>query len=234
MNFVKKTFGFLKMFFICTITALIIWPIYFVLLYKFVPVPYTPLMIQRDAEYLLNGKEIECSKTWVSYDNINPDMARAVIASEDNLYLKHDGIYWPAIKAAYHEAQRGRRVRGGSTISQQCAKNVFLPHVRSYVRKAYEAYLTYLIEIIWGKRRIMEVYLNVIETGPGVYGVEAAAQKYFHTSAKKMSKQQCALIAACLPNPRKFLLSRPSGYMIGRREKIIYLMPKIGKLEGLD
>lgn len=158
-------------------------------------------------------------------------MYRAVISSEDNLFLKHGGFSVDNIKKAVEDHKKGKKLRGGSTISQQCAKNVFWFHSRSYLRKVHEAYLTVLIEAFWGKKRIMEVYLNVIETGSNVYGVEAASQKYFKTNAKKLNQNQCALIASCLPNPRIYHIDKPSAYIKSRQEKILGLMPKMGKLE---
>lgn len=224
----KKIFSFLKIFFLCFAVAVFIWPVYFVILYKFVPVYYTPLMLQRFFE---DGNFKMPEKTWVSFEKISPDMSRAVISSEDNLFLKHGGFSMANIKKAIEDHRKGKKLRGGSTISQQCAKNVFWFPIRSYFRKAHEAYLTVLIEFIWGKKRIMEVYLNVIETGDGVYGVEKAAEKFFLVKAEKLSKAQCALIAACLPNPRIYHVDRPSNYTKKRQAKILELMPKMGNLE---
>lgn len=225
----SKIFRYLGVAFKCFLIVSFVWPVYFVILYKFLPVSVTPLMVQRFFEG--EKESMWATKSWVSIDDISPDMARAVISSEDNLFQKHNGFSMQGIKQAIEDHKKGKKLRGGSTISQQCAKNVFLFHTRSYVRKAYEAYFTVLIEFIWGKKRIMEVYLNVIETGPGVYGVESAAKKYFKTSAKKLSKDQCALIAACLPNPRIYRIAKPSSYIRGRQTKILGLMPKMGKIE---
>ncbi len=228
-SFRAKALRILGLAFKIFLVVSFVWPIYFVVLYKFVPVYVTPLMVQRFFEG--DEKSKWATKTWVSYDEISEQMPRAVISSEDNLFPKHSGFSFENIKKSIEDHQKGKRLRGGSTISQQCAKNVFLFHSRSFVRKAYEAYFTVLIELIWGKKRIMEVYLNVIETGPGVYGVEAASQKYFNIPASKLDKNQCALIAACLPNPRKYLIAKPSNYIKGRQVKIINLMPKMGKIE---
>jgi len=224
----KKVFRCLKIFFLCFAVTLFVWPVYFVILYKFVPVYYTPLMVQRFFE---GGNFQLPQKTWVSFEEISPEMSRAVISSEDNLFLKHNGFSFENIQKAVEDYHKGKKLRGGSTISQQCAKNVFWFHNRSFFRKAHEAYLTVLIELVWGKKRIMEVYLNVIETGEGVYGVEAASQKFFKTTAKKLNSNQCALIASCLPNPRIYHVGRPSAYIKSRQEKILGLMPKMGKLE---
>lgn len=202
-----------------------------VVLYKYVPVCITPLMLIRSCEAIANHEKPRIERTWVALEDISPNMVRAVIASEDNLFLEHHGFSWEQMKIARREAQQGKRVRGASTISQQTAKNVFLPHHKSYVRKAVEAYLTVLIEWIWGKERIMEVYLNVIETGDGIYGVEAAAQTYFHKPAKRLNAAECARIAACLPNPRRYHVANPTPYILKRQQQILNLMPKMGRID---
>ncbi len=204
-------------------------PVLGVLVYKWVPVRYTPLMFQRKFSERADSRVAH--QTWVPYEEISPALTRAVISSEDNLFPKHWGFSFGSMKAAWRDNHNGKPIRGGSTISQQCAKNVFLPHWQSYIRKAYEAYFTILIELIWGKERIMEVYLNVIEMGPGVYGAEEASQKYFRHSAKKLTTAESALIAACLPNPRRFLVAAPSQYVRGRQQTIMGLMPKMGTIE---
>lgn len=158
-------------------------------------------------------------------------MTRAVVASEDNRFLDHWGIDVEAVQKAVDYNKRHRRKRGASTISQQVAKNVFLWPARTYIRKGFEVYFTVLIEAVWSKKRIMVVYLNVMETGNGVYGVEAAAQKYFHKSAKKLTKGEAALIAAALPNPRGRNPARPSTYLLKRQARILSLMNKIGPVE---
>jgi monofunctional biosynthetic peptidoglycan transglycosylase len=145
--------------------------------------------------------------------------------------LSHHGFSFDAMTKAFEHNQKGKRIRGGSTISQQTAKNVFLFPQRSYIRKGLEAYFTVLIELIWGKERIMEMYLNVIEMGNGVYGVEAAAQEHFGVHASQLTKSQAALIAACLPNPRRFDAGHPSGYIERRKSKIVSLMSKIAPVD---
>ena len=198
-----------------------------VLVLGWCPVYVTPLMIQRSVQYR-NDKSFQTRKTWVPYERISPEMARAVIASEDNLFDKHNGFDWKAIRQAQKEYESGRRRRGGSTISQQTAKNVFLLPHKSMVRKGFEAYFTVLIELMWDKERIMEVYLNVAEMGKGIYGVEAAAEAYFGTSAAKLTRRQACLIAACLPNPVKRNAGRPSPYISRRAGDIAALESKIG------
>ena len=202
-----------------------------VLIAGFVPVWFTPLMIIRTVEAVFDGETPRNSKKWVPIEEISPNMVQAVVASEDNLFLEHNGFSFGDIQKAIKHNKNGKRIRGGSTISQQTAKNVFLWPKRSYVRKGLEAYFTVLIELFWSKERIMEVYLNVIETGNGIYGVEAAANEYFDKSAAKLTKCQSALIAVCLPNPRKFNAGNPSSYIVRRKNKIVSLM---GKLEKVD
>ncbi len=224
-------FFYLIRIMLCISVALLVWPIYLVVLYKFVPVYYTPLMLQRKIEAIGMDNKPSAQKEWVPYEDISPALARAVISSEDNLFQKHNGFSFDNMQKAWDDIQKGKRFRGGSTISQQTAKNVFLFPVKSYVRKAYEAYLTVLIEWIWGKRRIMEVYLNVIEMGDGIYGAEAAAKKFFNRRAKQLNDQQCALIAACLPNPLIYKVGQPSKYIQKRQAEILSLMPKMGEIE---
>jgi len=205
----------------------IIW----VVLARFVPVYFTPLMMIRSVEALADGELPKNEKTWVPIEKISPNMVQAVVSSEDNLFLKHWGFSFNDINKAFKHNQKGKRIRGGSTISQQTAKNVFLWPARSYLRKGLEAYFTVLIETFWSKERIMEVYLNVIEMGDGIYGVQAASQEYFHKDAENLTKSQAALIAACLPNPRKYNAGDPSSYIQRRKLKILSVMGKIGKVD---
>ena len=202
-----------------------------VVLARFVPVYVTPLMFIRTMEALAAGEAPRNTKDWVSIDKISHNMVQAVVASEDNLFMQHHGFSVTDIEKAIKHNKKGKRIRGGSTISQQTAKNVFLWPKRSYLRKGLEAYFTVLIELFWSKERIMEVYLNVIEMGDGIYGVQAAAQTYFNKDALQLTKSQSALIAACLPNPRKYSASNPSSYIQRRKSKIVSLM---GKIEQVD
>lgn len=201
-----------------------------VVIERFVPVFVTPLMVIRSVESIFKGEMPKNSKRWVSIDEISPNMVQAVVASEDNLFLYHHGFSFDAITKAFEHNINGKRIRGGSTISQQTAKNVFLFPQRSYIRKGLEAYFTVLIELIWNKKRIMEVYLNVIEMGDGIYGVEAAAQEHFGIHASQLSRSQAALIAACLPNPRRFDVGYPSGYIQRREAHVLSIMAKIGPI----
>ena len=204
--------------------------VFVVVLYKFVPVPFTPLMLTRCVEQKLAGKEMTCSHNWVSIDDMSKNLPKAVIASEDGNFLKHNGFDFKAMQKAFKNNNRGRKLKGGSTISQQTAKNVFLWQGRSYVRKAFEAYFTFLIELIWGKKRIMEVYLNSIEMGDGVYGVQAASQFWYNKNASDITMMQAAGIAAILPNPRKYKAAHSTNYINGRKLKIVKVMRRVGKI----
>jgi monofunctional biosynthetic peptidoglycan transglycosylase len=205
--------------------------LFLVILFKWVPVPFTPLMVTRALEQKFAEKEMTCSHTWVPLEEISTNMQKAVIASEDGTFLTHYGFDFKAMQKAFKNNERGRRLKGGSTISQQTAKNVFLWQGRSYIRKGLEAYFTILIEIVWGKERIMEVYLNSIEMGEGVYGVEAASEYWYQTKANNLSKMEAAGIAAILPNPRKYKASNSSAYIQKRKGKIVKTMRQIGKIE---
>ncbi len=202
-----------------------------VIIFQWVPVPFTPLMITRAIEQKMDGKEMTCSHDWVPLEQISPNLQKAVIASEDGNFLKHSGFDFKAMQKAFKNNNKGKRLKGGSTISQQTAKNVFLWQGRSYLRKGLEAYFTFLIEMIWGKERIMEVYLNSIEMGDGVYGAEAAAQHWYQTSAENLTPMQAAGIAAILPNPRKFKASNSSAYTQKRKNKIVRVMKHVGKIK---
>lgn len=210
-----------------TITRLLVWIIVFffgstiaaVVVYKWMPVYITPLMITRSIE-----NDDEMQHKWVPIEEISENLALAVVSSEDNLFMSHSGFDFDQIQKAIEEAEKTGRQRGASTISQQTAKNVFLWNGRSWVRKGLEAYFTVLIELIWGKERIMEVYLNSIEMGPGIYGAEAVAQAHFGKSASKLTRREAALIAATLPNPLKYSSKNPSKYMRKRQRQITRLM----------
>ena len=183
---------------------------------RFIPVYFTPLMFIRCYQQIAEGKELKLAHHWVSMENISPSLPVAVIASEDANFLSHHGFDYKAIEHAVKrnmEHPEKRRL-GASTISQQTAKNVFLWPGRSWMRKGLEVYFTGLIELMWSKQRIMEVYLNSIEMGDGIYGAEAVAKEHFHTDALHLSRAQCALVAATLPNPRRFSSKSPSSYML--------------------
>ena len=198
-----------------------------VLLFKFVPVPFTPLMGIRAMEHKKEGRAMTCSHEWVPIDEISLNLQKAVITSEDGRFLEHWGFDFEAMQKAFKSNQKGKKIKGGSTISQQTAKNVFLWQGRSYVRKALEAYYTVLIELVWGKKRIMEVYLNSIEMGDGVYGAEAAAKHCYRKDAASLTRYEAAGIAAILPNPRKYKASNSSSYINRRKAKISRYIPMI-------
>ena len=201
-----------------------------VLVARFLPVYFTPLMFIRVAESVFEGDKPKILRDWTSIDNISPNIIQAVVASEDNLFLEHNGFSFKDIEKALEHNKKGKRIRGASTISQQTAKNVFLWPRRSWVRKGLETYFTVLIEFFWTKERIMEVYLNVIETGDGIYGMQAASKVYFGKDAASVSKSQAALIAVCLPNPRKFNPAKPSSYIQRRKNQIVNLMGKLNQV----
>tara|TARA_R110000868_G_scaffold126072_1_gene332982 strand:- start:26583 stop:27326 length:744 start_codon:yes stop_codon:yes gene_type:complete len=203
--------------------------LFLVVFFKFVPVPFTPLMVIRAIENKIAGKENHFSHDWEPIENISINLQKAVIASEDGTFIIHNGFDFTAMQKAYKSNERGRRIKGGSTISQQTAKNVFLWQGRSYLRKGLEAYFTVLIEVIWGKERIMEVYLNSIEMGDGVYGAQAAAEHWFRKDAANLTPLQAAGIAAILPNPRKFTATSSSSYINNRKTKIMRVMRTVGK-----
>ena len=191
-----------------------------VILFKFIPVPFTPLMFIRTFEQIGSNDKVVWKRDWISIDEMGTSIQKAVIASEDGKFTTHNGFDVKAIEKAYKNNQKGRKVKGGSTISQQTAKNVFLWPGRSYLRKGLEAYFTVLVEVVWGKERIMEVYLNSIEMGNGIYGIEAASQHWFNKSAKNLTKAEAAAIAAILPNPRVYKAKNSSRYIERRKNAI--------------
>ena len=230
MFFLLKVFKFI----LKTILWFFIISIGLTIAYRFLPVPVTPLMLIRCVEQKQEGKDMKLKKDWVSYDEISPALPLAVVAAEDQLFLNHYGFDFTAIEKALknnEKKSKRKKMKGASTIGQQTAKNVFLWPSRTWVRKGFEVYFTGLIEICWSKQRILEVYLNVVEMGDGVYGAEAAAQYHFKRSAAKLNREQSPLIAACLPNPRKFSASKPSGYVSGRQSWILRNMNNIERLD---
>lgn len=202
-----------------------------VFIFKWVPIPSTPLMVTRAIDNKLDGNDMICSHDWVPLEEISTNLQKAVIASEDANFLTHHGFDFKAIQKAMESNEKGKKLKGGSTISQQTAKNVFLWQGRSYLRKGLEAYFTVLIELIWGKERIMEVYLNSIEMGNGVYGAEAASKYWYRKSAINLTKNEAAGIAAILPNPRKFTATNSSSYINRKKGRIVKHMNYVGKLE---
>ncbi|WP_417857920.1 monofunctional biosynthetic peptidoglycan transglycosylase [Xanthomarina gelatinilytica] len=210
---------------------LLVFSIGMVFLYKWVPVPVTPLMVIRSVEDYQDQKPMGWKHDWVSLDQISKNLQLAVICSEDQNFLKHNGFDVEAIEKAYLDNKKGKRIKGASTISQQTAKNVFLWPQRSWFRKGLEVYFTFLIESIWSKERIMEVYLNSIEMGPGIYGAEAAAIYWYKKPASKLSQYESASIAAILPNPLKYKANPATNYIERRKIWIVRQMGYFGKLE---
>lgn len=208
-----------------TISSFIALSFLLALIYRWVPVPVTPLMVIRYFE-MEDGK---IDKSWKPLSEISSNLPLAVVTSEDQKFEDHFGFDIEAIEKAtkYNAKHKGKRMKGASTISQQTAKNVFLWPSRSWIRKGFEVYFTFVIEVCWSKERIMEVYLNVIEMGPGVYGAEAAAQYYFHKPADKLTREQCALIAAILPNPIRWSAAKPTPYITRKKNWILSHMRKI-------
>lgn len=201
-----------------------------VVAYRFLPVWFTPLMGIRMLAQHSEGEPVKCKHKWVSISDMSEHLPRAVIASEDQRFMEHHGFDFDAIRQAAEHNKRGKKMRGGSTITQQTAKNVFLWPQRSWVRKGLESYFTVLIELMWPKERILEVYLNSIEMGQGIYGAEAVAREHFGKTAKELTRSECALIAATLPNPLKFNSATPSPYMQKRKGQILRQMRNIGQL----
>ena len=195
-----------------------------VIAYRFIPVYATPLMFVRCYQQFVAGEEIRWQHEWMPLDKISRHLPVAVMASEDQRFLIHHGFDFEAIQDAVEYNKTHKKKRGASTITQQTAKNVFLWHGKTWVRKGLESYFTFLIEMFWSKQRIMEVYLNSIEMGKGIYGAEAVAQNHFGKSALNLSRSECALIAATLPNPLRFSSKSPSAYMLKRQRKIEHQM----------
>ncbi len=202
-----------------------------VLVYRFINPPITLLMVQRNWERKAANRPNKLKNKWVKFDTISDNMKRAAVSAEDQLFLKHVGFDFKAIEKAYTNNSKGKKVKGGSTISQQTAKNVFLWPGRSYIRKGFEVYFTLLIEVLWSKERILEVYLNIIEMGDGIYGAEAAAQAYYGKSCSNLTRSEAALIAACFPNPIRWNPNKASNYIRHRQYLIMRNMRRLGPLD---
>ncbi len=224
MKFVLKLIrNIIVLFFAITI----LW----VVALRFIPVLITPLMVIRCVEQSDEGRDVKLSHSWVSISEMPYYAPTAVIAAEDQNFVKHHGFDLKAIEQAAKNNKNGGKLRGGSTISQQTAKNVFLWPGRSWIRKGLETYFTALIELMWPKERIAEVYLNSIEMGEGIYGIQAAAQEYWGCDAKDLSRMQCATIASILPNPRKYSATNP-GLYIQRRTNSVFKSMKFLENNG--
>jgi monofunctional biosynthetic peptidoglycan transglycosylase len=190
-------------------------------------------MLIRVTEQISSSNNLKLQKDWVRLNQISPNMVQAVVASEDNNFMHHYGVDFEAIKKARELNKKSKVLRGASTISQQTAKNVFLWPKRSWLRKGLEVYFTGLIEIFWGKKRIMEVYLNVIEMGEGIYGVEEASRQFFKKSAAQLNAQEAALLASVLPNPRRWSPTNPTNYIRKKQQRIVRAMNRIERVEFL-
>jgi monofunctional biosynthetic peptidoglycan transglycosylase len=223
----KLILRFVKLFVILFVGISIIW----VLFYKFVNPPVTWLMVTRGFERKADGKDWKIDKEWKDFDEIADGMKRAAVAAEDQKFLTHHGFDFEAMGKAIDKNANSKKLVGGSTISQQTAKNVFLWPGRSYVRKAFEAYFTALIEVFWSKKRILEVYLNVIEMGDGIYGVQAASQYYYHKDASQLTRREAAAIASIFPLPLKWSPTHPGKNLRRHQSAILRNMRRIGPLE---
>lgn len=205
-----------------------------VLLFRWAQPPASSFMLQQFFRDMVNGRGLDIAYDWVSYDAISPHMALAAIAAEDQKFLNHHGFDFDAIKQALETSQRGGRLRGASTISQQVAKNLFLWSGRSFLRKGLEAWFTLWMEILWSKRRILEMYLNIAQFGERVYGAEAASRRFFRKPALDLSRGQAALLAAALPNPVSYRVNAPSSHVGKRRAWILKQMNQLGGIRYLD
>lgn len=217
---IKKGLKYLLIF----ISSFLLLSVLWVVVYKFLNPPVTTFMLYK----YFNEEDYQISKEWIDIEKIDPGLPIAFIASEDQLYLEHSGFDIVAIKNAFEKNKKSDRIVGGSTISQQVCKNVFLIPNKSFIRKGIEAYFTVLVEAIWGKKRIMEVYINIVELGPGVYGVNAAAQKYFNKPGEEINLNEGTLMAAALPNPILYDLANPSPKMFRKKNWILKQVYNLG------
>lgn len=231
---IKKLFKQLPKIILKIFLWFILLSVFSVLLFKWVNPPATSIMIQRKIEAFISWNERQMiAQEWFSYDDISKQMAIAVIAAEDQNFPFHFGFDFEQIEKALEQHERGRRLRGASTITQQVAKNLFLWEGRSFIRKGFEAYFTVLIELLWSKERILEVYLNIIEMGDMIFGVGAASQIYFKKLPAKLTRSQAALLAATIPNPTRYSAIKPSGYILRRQSWILGQMSSLGGVEYL-
>lgn len=223
----KQTLGCLPTLGLCLLSGLLSTTL-IVIAFRWISPPLTAIRLERRMEALFEDRPYTAKNLWVNLENIAPCMGLAVIAAEDQNFPEHSGFDWEAIQKAIAHNEKSRKKRGASTVSQQTAKNLFLWSSRSWVRKGFEAYFTQLIELAWTKRRILEVYLNIVEFGDGIYGVEAASRHFFRKPASRLRPSEAALLAAVLPNPHKFHVNAPSGYVRGRQAWILRQMRSLG------
>lgn len=210
------------------ISILVIFSILTTLAFRWIPLPISAVMIERKIDTTLKGRSYQLHYRWTSWNKLSPQAALAVIAAEDQNFISHHGFDFESIHKAINAHELGGRLRGASTISQQVAKNVFLWSGRSFIRKGLEAYFTILIELVWSKRRILEVYLNIVELGNGIFGIEMASRQYFGKSANVLTAEEAALLAAVLPNPIKLKANHPSAYVKERCSWILQQMEQLG------
>jgi len=225
----KSWKSILMRFVLKSILYFLVGSVIWVTVLKFVPVWFTPFMIVRKIEAIADGRNSKIHSDWTSIDEMSKEAPLSVVASEDQLFPEHWGFDFKAMGNAFQYNLKGKKIRGASTISQQVAKNVFLWQGRSYLRKALEVYFTLLIEVIWGKKRILEVYLNVAETGNMTFGYEAAAQRFFGKSSANLTRMEAARIAAVLPSPLRFSIKNPSNYTLRRTQQIARQMRMLGR-----
>ena len=226
-KFFLQAWNFIKLLVLITMQ----WGFLLVILYRVVPVPFTPLHIVRLVEQIQDGKPLKLEKSWTSIDYVSEKFCLAVITAEDVKFISHYGFDFEQIRNSIERGlKRGKKLRGASTISQQTAKNLFFTPRRSWIRKIPEVMITLSLELLWTKKRILEVYINIIEMGDGVYGIEAASRNYFRKSSSRLNSRESALIAACFPNPRRWHADKPSSYISRKASGIQRFMPHIGEL----
>jgi monofunctional glycosyltransferase len=224
----KSRFRRILWLFLKCFLALLLASIALVVVFRLVSPPFSALMIERRAAASWSGKKYSAQYEWVPFDRIAPAAGLAVIASEDQNFPRHHGFDWQAIQKALDHNEESNRTRGASTLTQQTAKNLFLWPGRNWLRKGVEAYFTVLMEGLWSKRRILETYLNIVEFGDGIYGVEAAAQQFFHKPASRLTPEEAALLAAALPDPHRLKPYAPSAYLRERQQWILQQMDQLG------
>jgi monofunctional biosynthetic peptidoglycan transglycosylase len=228
---IAKKLNQLKIFLVKIILLAFQISLFFIIMYRVVPVAITPLPIKRLFEQAFGEDPIRLKKDWESIDQLGKNICLASVTSEDPKFFKHYGFDFEQILASIKKSfDKGKKPRGASTISQQTAKNLFFTPNRSWIRKGLEVYVTVAIELLWTKKRILEVYLNIIEMGKGIYGAEAAALFYFNKPASKLTAQEAAAIAACYPNPRRWTANKPSRYIRKKQQIIARYMYRIGPL----
>ncbi len=224
---IKKTWQIL----IKTVVIIFILTCVVIILFRFLPIPTSSFMLQNRAANLFSDSSAKLNYEWVSYNKISNSIKLAVISSEDQKFFSHFGFDIESIEKAWDKNKKGKRIRGASTITQQTAKNLFLWSDKSFIRKGIEAYFTFLLEVFWSKERILEVYLNIAQFGKNDFGVEAASKKFFHKSANRLTYQNAAMLAAVLPNPKRYIVNAPTTY---QNRRIFWIQKQMRQLgEGI-